>query len=497
MIDWLLVSSSAAVEEQIERFFSRGDGDRFRRHRRVDSLGAARELVAGGGVALVVVELSDDGGLDLDQLAGLGAQEPLTPLLVVTDCEDEDFALRIMHSGAQDCLCKADLSSALLVKSARYAAERVRIERELAGERDLLRALMESIPDRIYFKDRDSRFLRVSRALGEFFELDDPSEAAGRTDFDFFSEEHARPAFEDEQEVLRTGQAIVGKIEKETFRDGRVGWAHTTKLPLRDQNGQIVGTCGISREITDLKLLEDRLATERNLLRSVIDHVPDPIFAKNRDGRYVMSNIAHARRIGAESPEFVLGKLARDFLPEESARIFEEAERRVFEGGEPQIEHLERVTLAEGVARWLVTTRVPLEFEAGKVKSLVCIGRDVTTQKKAQEALERANDDLAGAVGKLKRAHADLRSTQLQLIEAEKMKSIGRLAAGVAHEVKNPLATISMGLEFLQSQDYAQAAHPVRARGLGRRGAAGGLGDQGAAGLLRAASVGAQAGEFE
>ena len=98
----------------------------------------------------------------------------------------------------------------------------------LAHERDLLRTLLDSIPDRIYFKDRDSRFLMISRAVAKDFGLDDPGEAVGKNDADFFSEEHARLALEDEQSILETGQAIIGKTEKETWSDGRQDWVLTT-----------------------------------------------------------------------------------------------------------------------------------------------------------------------------------------------------------------------------------------------------------------------------
>ena len=120
----------------------------------------------------------------------------------------------------------------------------------------LLGALMNSVLDPIYFKDRDGRYVRINQALAERSGLDDPAEALGKTDFDFFTEAHARPAREDEQRILATGEPLVNKEEKETWFDGRESWVLTTKMPWRDEAGNIIGTFGISRDITRRKLAQ-------------------------------------------------------------------------------------------------------------------------------------------------------------------------------------------------------------------------------------------------
>jgi rsbT co-antagonist protein RsbR len=122
-------------------------------------------------------------------------------------------------------------------------------------DRRLLQALLDDVPDKIYFKDVESRFIKVSRSTAEMFGLSDPAAVVGKTDFDFFTEEHARPAFGDEQEVMRTGHPV-SREEKETWADGRETWASTIKMPLCDEEGKIVGTFGISRNITDQKRIE-------------------------------------------------------------------------------------------------------------------------------------------------------------------------------------------------------------------------------------------------
>ena len=132
-------------------------------------------------------------------------------------------------------------------------------DRQHREDRDLLGAFMEHIPDNVFFKDRDSRFVRISRAMANYFGLADPADAVDKTDSDIFSSEHADGALADEQEIIRTGQAKIGIEEKETWPDGHETWVLTTKVPLRDKSGEIIGTMGIAHDITEWKQAELRV----------------------------------------------------------------------------------------------------------------------------------------------------------------------------------------------------------------------------------------------
>ena len=143
-------------------------------------------------------------------------------------------------------------------------------EADLRRERRLMDTFMESVPDAIYFKDLQSRFLRASHSLARYFGKESPAELAGKSDFDFFSEEHARPAFADEQQIILTGKPIVGLPEKEVFPDGRVEWSLTTKMPLRDEDGRIIGTFGISKNITAQHTAEEEARKSQMLLQQIL-----------------------------------------------------------------------------------------------------------------------------------------------------------------------------------------------------------------------------------
>jgi phosphoserine phosphatase RsbU/P len=146
--------------------------------------------------------------------------------------------------------------------------ERRATEVALEKERNLLRTLMEHLPYNIYFKDLESRFIAVSRACAQWHGKKDPSEVVGLTDRDLFSREHAESALADERKIIRTGIPIVDYEEKETWPDKEDTWVSTTKMPLRDSHGRIIGTFGISRDITEKKRAAEKLARLAEELRA-------------------------------------------------------------------------------------------------------------------------------------------------------------------------------------------------------------------------------------
>ena len=120
-------------------------------------------------------------------------------------------------------------------------------------------ALMDNLPDLIYFKDRESRFTAVNRLYLCRAGLKDQSQIVGKTDKDLYADEHAFAALADEQRIIATGQSIVGVEEKETWPDGHETWVSTTKMPWHDAQGNVIGTFGLSRDITARKLGEEQL----------------------------------------------------------------------------------------------------------------------------------------------------------------------------------------------------------------------------------------------
>lgn len=129
-------------------------------------------------------------------------------------------------------------------------------------DRYLLETFLSATPDHVYFKDTESRFTRISASLARWLRLADAADAVGLTDADFFAPDHVSAARADELRVMRTGEALVAHEECEKWSDGRETWVSTTKVPLRDQEGRVVGIFGLSRDITESKLAQERVLVQ-------------------------------------------------------------------------------------------------------------------------------------------------------------------------------------------------------------------------------------------
>jgi PAS domain S-box-containing protein len=298
--------------------------------------------------------------------------------------------------------------------------ERKRAEAQLASERYLLRALMDSSTDAIYFKDRESRFRRCSSSLAAYFRLRNADEAIGKRDFDFFGEEHARPAFEDEQEIIRTGQPMIGKTEKETWLDGRVTWALTSKMPLYDDHGEIIGTFGISKDITAFKEAEAQVeALHKQLLQtsrqagmaevatSVLHNVGNVLNSVNVSATLLLDNAKrshvaylgkaiallneHAADLGAYMTNDAKGRQLPGYLSRVSEQLTKEQQRTIaeLESLRENIEHIKEIVAMQqnyatvcGVAETVKVTDLvedALRMNAGALlRHEVALARDYT-----------------------------------------------------------------------------------------------------------------------
>jgi PAS domain S-box-containing protein len=132
---------------------------------------------------------------------------------------------------------------------------------------------MENIPDNIYFKDLQGKFVKINKSQSLFLNLTSAEQAIGQTDFDFFKQEHARQAFIDEQNIIETGQPLLNKEELITTVKGISKWFSVTKAPLYDATGSIIGTFGLSRDITVHKELENEREALIIQLREALAHV--------------------------------------------------------------------------------------------------------------------------------------------------------------------------------------------------------------------------------
>ncbi len=140
----------------------------------------------------------------------------------------------------------------------------------------LLQNLMENMADNIYFKDSDSRFILVNQAFCNWTGIS-REDILGKSDFDLFAEAHARQAYEDEQHIIQTGEPLLDAEEKETWPDGRITWVSTTKMPLKNDAGETIGTFGVSRDITDHKEAELRAAYYDEQVRNIKERMEENV----------------------------------------------------------------------------------------------------------------------------------------------------------------------------------------------------------------------------
>src|ERR1017187_6263549 len=274
-------------------------------------------------------------------------------------------------------------------------------EETLRQEEALFASMASTIPDHIYFKDRQSRFIRINGSMARSFKLRDAAEAVGKTDFDIFSKEHASTAFAEEQRIMETGEPMIGVEEKETWPDGHVTWVSTTKMPLRDAQDRITGMVGISRDITERKLADTQLREQYEILSNshegvMIVNLANEVSLWNRGSEEIFGWTA-AEALG-RLPEELLGIEDRETVSAMRAA----AERDGFWNGEIRMKDRKNRNL-------IIDVRITLvRDEAARPRARLNFLADITEKKLLEE----------------------------KFLHAQRLESIGMLAAGIARDLK-------------------------------------------------------------
>jgi len=260
--------------------------------------------------------------------------------------------------------------------------DRINAQQALRQSQQMLQLVLDTIPVRVFWKDRNSVYLGCNRAFANDAGLSSPEEIVGKNDLQFGWAKEAPMYRADDQQVIQSGIPKLNYEEPQTTPDGREIWLRTSKIPLRDTNNEIIGVMGTYEDITDQTQTRQELGRERNLLRTVVDTLPDQIFVKDINSVFVFANIGCARKLSGKTPQDIIGKTDFDFIPKERAQKWFDEEQEIIRSGNGLINHEVSIKDHSGkIIRWLSVTKIPLRDNLGRIIGIVGLTRDITGKK--------------------------------------------------------------------------------------------------------------------
>jgi two-component system, cell cycle sensor histidine kinase and response regulator CckA len=322
------------------------------------------------------------------------------------------------------------------------------VEREadtLEGGRNLVRSLLDHFPDLIYVKDTDGRYVLSNLAYVRFLGARSVAEVRGNTVFDLFPPEVARQHDADDQAIMRSGKPLLNHEELTVNPAGERIWMSTTKIPLWDSHGKVLGLVVIARDITEHKRAAEALRHSEELHRTLADNSAVGIWHVTNDGRTIHANPAMCALLGLDSSAELEEKTSHAFLTAETvAQIERDLVRR--DANTPATCEIE-LTDKRGTKRRLMVAGAPLHDAEGKPVSFIGTFTDITERARLEERLQ----------------------------QTQKIDAVGRLAGGVAHDFNNLLTAILGYSEMLlrrQQLDSTARRHTEEIRKAAERGAA-------------------------
>jgi PAS domain S-box-containing protein len=317
------------------------------------------------------------------------------------------------------------------------------VDPELTDDSYLLSALLECSTDRIYFKDSESRFVRINHHKAQLLGLSDPSEAIGKTDRDFLVDDQAADRRQDELRVMHSGQPLIGKKEREEGRNGNVTWTSTSKMPLFNSDGKCIGTFGISHDISRLMEAERATRNAHHDSELFIDSVPSILIGLDLNGRIQRWNLAATEAFGISNAA-ASGKSFGSCGIKWLGGLDIDSEIRCL-AGQMTVARCDLRFEKNGEERLLGLTLRWIARFGGDSTELLMVGADVTERKRADE------EKLA---------------LEAQLRQSQKLEAIGQLAAGIAHEINTPIQYVGDNTTFFRDSWSSVAGLLTAARQL-------------------------------
>jgi len=288
---------------------------------------------------------------------------------------------------------EVEISSFFLVKKdneidnfvliVRDTTTRKESEQRQRQEHELFKTLLDNLSDSVSFKDDQHRFILVNKTNAVFGNVIS-EEVIGKTVFDFLSKEQAQRIHDDEDAIMRSGQAIVNKVEQVILDDGVERFVCVTKFPWYNAEGEIIGTMGLSKDVTEWKHTEEELVKNHTMLQTLLDAIPDAVCFKDSQNRFMLVNKAMTKRFMVQ-PEMMIGKTDFDFLPVDQAQKTSEEDTRIVQSGSSMMDTIERIVEKDGSEHWYSVTKVAWKDQSGKIIGTLGLYRNVTEEKKTQE----------------------------------------------------------------------------------------------------------------